>query len=156
MKRLYLVGNKLEILKKNMFSGLGNLTSLRVSHNLIYKIEFGTMANLTSLREVYLWNNRLQTIKINIFEPKNYEFTWYKLQVRFYDNPAICNRCLCWLKSSEDWMALPEPQKIICSEPKQLAGRSWNSLCEAELGCLTIGKYMKYTSLLEAVDTHLA
>ncbi len=151
IRRLYLVANKLEILRKNMFAGLWNLTSLRIASNLITTIESYTFSNLTSLRDVYLPHNKLKMINMEIFEPKIYELTWYKLQVRFYGNPVLCNRCLCWMMSSEDWLALPEPENIICSEPKQLAGRSWNSLCEAELGCLTIGKYMKYTKTIKFI-----
>ena len=67
MNSLYLVGNKITVIKKFAFVGLEKLNKLSLSNNCIDTIEQNGMDGLPNLDSLSLKNNRLSFLGYNCF-----------------------------------------------------------------------------------------
>lgn len=133
---LYLNLNQIEILTENMLAGMSELRRLFFQHNKIHIIENHFFCNLSELAMVDLSNNNLKIIQIEAFDPQNYK---HVVKLIIHSNPIRCVKCWCWARDA-NWMTIRRVEDTYCSEPSHLAGHSWISICDLEIGCPLNGK----------------
>ncbi len=132
--------NDLEVIHKNMFSGLYNLQGLRLQGNKIWIIEAQSFKDCSALTMLWLHNNLLQAISECIFHPWNHPTN---LESFYIDkNLLSCNESLAWLKIADGhWITVKDPKSTICAEPDHLRGHSWNNISAHDLNPNATGRF---------------
>ena len=98
---LALSDNKLVRIRKNMFQGLRSLKKLKLGHNQISHIEYGSFVSL-HLTHLYLASNHITKLEQgDVFKSDH-------LTLLLGNNPLQCDWKICWIKDGEreEWINL--------------------------------------------------
>ena len=86
--------NKLVRIRKDMFQGLGSLRKLKLGHNQISHIEYGSFASL-HLTHLYLASNHIPELEQgDVFKSRH-------LTLLLANKPLQCDWKICWIKEGE-------------------------------------------------------
>lgn len=162
VKNLILKGNLLNEIRPAVLSNMTNLERLDLSYNQLTSLPKGILGALPNLTELYLNNNELTDFPAgeaasNLRSLKRVDLRSNKLN-RFYDefmsmmeengtsllledNPIKCD---CRLRPLQFWLNGldgPDPwDRVLCSAPSLLAGRSLAQVPDESLPCGSFGR----------------
>ena len=105
-----------------------NLTTIQLSSNDVSEIPNEYIANISTLKELYLDNNRLLTVP--------YLYHLPLIDLHLSNNPLVCNQSLCWIRMSP-WMKTPPliTDDITCETPGSLHLVPLMDINPITLGC---------------------
>ena len=112
-----------------------NITTIRVHGNKLSSIPAELIVGLTRLKELFVQNNKLETI------PDLYDLPLISLRID--NNPLICNESLCWVRlwARKKPVALAGLEAAVCYLPDSHEMKSLWYVDPAVMGCYR-GKYV--------------
>ncbi len=137
-----------------MFTGLYQLSVLRLQRNTISFIEDDSFAMMNNLLELDLAHNNLKSLSVSIFgeiDPARV------IGLILKHNPLQCDSRLCWIRDDKepDWIHLQYPYETFCVDPDKVPLYSWSELTAEDLNC-QISMYYMSMPRVSAAYTYIA